>query len=172
MTKSNPINLILRYALLLLLGLGNLYIIYTIFTPLTIYPVFWILNIFYNPILSNTTITLSNKVIELIPACIAGSAYFFLLILNLTTPMKIKQRTQSLIFLLTSFLILNILRISILSIFFINSLSFFDISHKIAWYSISTLFVVAIWFTSVKIFSIKQIPIYSDLKQLAKEIKN
>lgn len=171
MTKSNPINLILRYALLLLLGLGNLYIIYTIFTPLTIYPVFWILNIFYNPILSNTTITLSNKVIELIPACIAGSAYFFLLILNLTTPMKIKQRTQSLIFLLTSFLILNILRISILSIFFINSLSFFDISHKIAWYSISTLFVVAIWFTSVKIFSIKQIPIYSDLKQLAKEIK-
>ena len=171
MTKSNPINLILRYALLLLLGLGNLYIIYTIFTPLTIYPVFWILNIFYNPILSNTTITLSNKVIELIPACIAGSAYYFLLILNLSTPMKIKQRTQSLIFLLTSFLILNILRISILSIFFINSLSFFDISHKIAWYSISTLFVVAIWFTSVKIFSIKQIPIYSDLKQLAKEIK-
>jgi exosortase/archaeosortase family protein len=172
MTKSIPTNLILRYGILLLLGLGNLYIIYTIFTPLTIYPVFWLLNLFYNPTLANTTITLSNKIIELIPACIAGSAYYFLLILNLSTPMKIKQRVNSLIFLLISFLILNILRITILSIFFINSLSFFDISHKVAWYSLSTIFVVGIWFTSVKIFSIKQIPIYSDLKQLTKEIRN
>ena len=154
-----------------MLGLGNLFIIYFIFTPLTVYPVFWILSLLYNPSISGTSISFSNKVIELIPSCIAGSAYYFLFILNLSTFMDFKKRIYSLLFLLFSFLFLNILRIVILSMFFINSLSFFDISHKLSWYSLSTIFVVSIWFFNVKLLSIKNIPIYSDIKLLYKKTK-
>jgi hypothetical protein len=48
---------------------------------------------------------------EIINACIAGAAYYFLLILNLSTPMEISKRIKSLVFMFLTFLIINILRI-------------------------------------------------------------
>lgn len=171
MRNKLVIDFIIRYSVLLLLGLENLYVIYLIFTPLTIYSVFYILNLSYNATLTDITIILGSKSIMLIPACIAGVAYYFLLILNLTTPMKLKKRIYSLIFILSSFLILNILRIIVLSVFFINSFSLFDTLHKLTWYFVTTVFVVGIWFINVKIFSIDKIPLYSDIKLLIKESK-
>ncbi len=169
MKNKQIFSLILRYLILLILGLGNFFLIYLIFTPLTVYPVYFILNLFYNINLNNTSLILDSKIIHLIPACIAGTGIYFLLILNLTTPLSFKKRFYSLIISLGSFLILNILRIIFLSILFINSSSSYDFFHKLFWYALSIVFVLGIWFFEIKIFNIRNIPIYTDLKLIFKQ---
>lgn len=162
---------LLRY--LILLGLiFTLPIIYKIFTPLTIKASLLLLGLFYNTSLYESIIIINSKTfIQIIPACIAGSAYLLLLILNLSVPMKLKKRFY---FILFSFLILfflNVLRIFSLSILYHNNFIFFDITHKFFWYILSTVFVVIIWFFTVKLFSIKEIPVYTDINSLIREIK-
>lgn len=170
---KNPklFNLFLRYLFILLLGLGNLFFIYLIFTPLTVYPVYFILNLFFKTALNGIMITIDNYGIALVEACVAGSAYYLLLILNFTTPMNVKKRILSLVYSLSALLILNILRIVILSVMLVNGSSFFDFTHKLFWYFISTAFVVIIWFSEVKLFKIKDIPVYTDLKIIISMIK-
>jgi hypothetical protein len=68
-----------------------------------------------------------------------------------------------------AFLIINILRIFILSLFAISGSSLFDITHWFLWYLVSTVFVVGIWFAEVKFFKIREIPFYSDIKSLYKK---
>jgi exosortase/archaeosortase family protein len=172
--RGKILDLVVRYLILILIALPNLFIFYAIFTPLTLYPVFWILGIFYDASLLAGNIILINRIvpIELIEACIAGSAYYLLLILNLSTPnLPIKKRIKALIFSFVFLLILNVLRIVILSALAVSSFSFFDITHKLFWYSLSTIFVVGIWFYVVRSFRIKDIPFYSDIKFLYKRIQ-
>src|SRR3989344_8545408 len=121
-TRFSIISFAIRYILLILLGIGNLFIICLIFTPLTIYPVHWILDLFYKAIFNpfSKTIFIGNYQIELINACIAGAAYYLLLILNLSTKMNAKQRVYSLSYSIIILLILNILRIVILSMLLLN----------------------------------------------------
>ena len=167
-------DIIFRYTILILVAVPNLWLFYTIFTPLTTYPVYWLLGLFYDTSLFNSNIILVNQFIsiELIAACIAGSAYYFLLILNLSTPnLKARKRIKILLLAFASFLFVNIIRIFILSLIAISNSSFFDITHKIFWYSLSTIFVVAIWFVEVKIFKLKDIPFYSDIKFLHRQTR-
>lgn len=160
-------DLIIRYAILVFFGILNNWFFYLIFTPLTIYPSFFILSFFYSPSLISNTIIINNFPIQLISACIAGSAYYLLLILNLSTSgIKFGKRIGILLFSFTSLLVINILRIVILSAMFVAGVSFFDIAHELFWYVGSTIFVVGIWFLSVWIFKIKDIPFYSDIKSL------
>ena len=70
-----------------------------------------------------------------------------------------------------SLLILNILRILILSFITLSKPSLFNTTHEVFWYGISTLSVVGIWFAEVKLFKIKQIPFYSDIKFVFSKIK-
>lgn len=164
----NIIFLFLRYLILLAL-MFSLPIIYKILTPLTIYPTIFLLKFFFNNIiLLDTFIIINEKMIQIIPACIAGSAYLLLLILNLSLPLNLKKRIYSIIFSLSVLLVLNILRITFLSILYYHNFVFFDFTHKFFWFFLSTLFVVFIWFLTAKIFNIKEIPIYSDLKYLIK----
>jgi len=168
--KLSHLNLLLRY--LILLGLMfTLPIIYKIFTPLTTQSVAALLKIFYQVSVSRDIIIINQTLIQIIPACIAGSAYLLLLILNLTIPMNVKKRIYSIALSFALLLIINILRIFFLSVLLVNNFRFFDITHKLFWYILSTLFVVGIWFLIVKIFKIKQIPVYSDVKYLMKNIK-
>lgn len=110
--------------------------------------------------------------IELIGACIAGSAYYLLLIFNLSVPdVKLKKRFKMLAFAFLAFLVINIIRIFLLSILFLSNSQWFDITHKLFWYVGSIVFVVGIWFFEVKYFKIKKIPIYSDLRFLFKKLK-
>ncbi len=168
MIKSKDISFIfLRYLILLALALFNLYLIYLIATPITIYPVFFILKLFYSSVLlKGTTIIFGESAISLISACIAGSAYYLLLLLNLSTPMAPIKRLKSLSFVLFTFLMLNILRISIFSALFASGFAYFDITHRFVWYFGSTIMVVAIWFLSVYLFKIKEVPVYSDMSAL------
>ncbi len=165
-------DILIRYAILIIVALPNFWLFYLIFTPLTIYPVYFLLSLFFEPSLIKNIILIGEFPIELIPACIAGSAYYLLLILNLSTPkIKIQKRIKMILFSFTFLLILNILRIFLLSLVFISGNSFFDIAHKLFWYLGSTVFVVGIWFIEVKLFKIKKIPIYSDIKFLYKKTK-
>lgn len=162
-------DLIIRYAILLILGLNGLFIIYFLISPITIYLSFFALNIISNATLSGNSIFFRGIQINLIPACIAGSAYYLLLILNLTTPMDKKTRTKSLLFIIGLFFILNILRIIVFSILFSNKYSYFDFAHESTWYIGSTILIMVIWFANVRIFKINHIPIYSDMRLIYKE---
>ncbi len=162
-------SIIIRYLILIAVAIPNMWILFEIFTPLTIYPVKWILSIFFSvSSISGNTLLLNQTIsIELISACVAGAAYYLLLMLNLFTPgIKIKKRIYMILSAFGIFLIVNILRIVILSALAYSHFAFFDITHEIFWYAISTVFVVGIWFWQVKAFKIREIPLYSDLKFL------
>ncbi|MSS74474.1 pacearchaeosortase [Candidatus Pacearchaeota archaeon] len=191
MNKLSVKSLILRYSTLLILGLGSLFIIYLIVAPLTVYSVLGILNLQHGaslfssdntkicdittnsfPILKNiscinTTIFFKGYYASIISACVAGSAYYLLLILNLTTQMGKKQRVKSLLFILISFFILNILRIVVFANIYVNQwFDFFTIVHKATWYFGSTILVALIWFSNIYLFKIKNIPVYTEVKNL------
>ncbi len=173
MNKStkNFLDISVRYIILVLLGLTNIWVFYIIFTPLTVYPVYHLFSLLFESTLAGDTIRFAGgKIIEIIPACVAGAAYYLLLILNLATPnIKIKKRVKMIIWSFVILLVLNILRIFFLGVLYLGDFAFFDITHKIFWYLISTLFVVGIWFKQVKVFKIKEIPLYSDIKFLYKK---
>ncbi len=164
-------DILLRYIILLAL-MFTLPLIYKIFLPLTLYPVAGLFKFFYQVSIRADIIIISLQTpIRIVSACIAGSAYLLLLILNLSVPMKTKQRIYSIALSFIILLVLNILRIFILGILYHNNFKFFDFTHKLFWYVLSTVFVIGIWFLIVKIFSIKEIPVYTDIKYLAKNMK-
>ena len=163
-SDKNKIVILIRYIILLAIVFA-LPFIYNIVKPLTIIPSLYLLDLFYGVQQFNDYIIINTTTfIEMIPACIAGSAYLLLLILNLSTPLNIKRRIFSIIFSLLVLLILNILRIVVFSIWYHEKILLFDFTHKLTWYVLSTLFVVVIWLAAIKIFSVKEIPFYTDIK--------
>ena len=189
-------SIFIRYSILLILGLGNLFIFYLIFTPLTVYPVLDLISKFYDssllsgnpspacdlatnlfPFIKNiacmdTTIFFKGYFASIVPACIAGSAYYLLLILNLSTPMDRKQRLKGLFLLISSFLFLNIIRIFSFALLYANKgFELFNIAHVATWYFGSTILVIFLWFVNIFLFNIKSIPIYSDFKFIINEIR-
>jgi exosortase/archaeosortase family protein len=162
-------NLLIRYIFMILIALPKLFIFYFIFTPLTIYPVYFLFELFFDSSIIGNVLFLKGTSIEIISGCVAGAAYYLLFILNMSIPnINIKKRTKMILFSFSLFLIINILRIFGLSIIYVSGNLWFDIFHKIMWYAMSVLFVAGIWFLEVKIFNIKKIPFYSDLKFLHK----
>jgi len=167
-------SIFIRYFILIITALPNFWIFYFVFTPLTIYPVYFLLNLLFSASLSGSTIFIGNYLssIEIIDACIAGSAYYLLLIFNLSVPnIKFYKRIKMISFAFFSFLIVNIMRIVLLSAIFVLKPNLFDISHKLSWYIGSIVLVVGIWFLEVKKFNIKEIPFHSDIKSISKHIK-
>ncbi len=165
------IDLFTRYIIILLFGLGNLFILYKTLTPITLYTLRTILSIFTTTTITANIITTTHLQIQLIPACIAGSAYYLLLILNLTTPnIKLNKRIKILIISFLSLLVLNILRILLL--ISVNKTILFNPLHELFWYAISTVFVIAIWIFTVKHYKIKNVPVYDDVRHLLKQTKN
>ncbi|MBI5803337.1 pacearchaeosortase [Candidatus Pacearchaeota archaeon] len=157
---------------MLLVSINGLFIFYYVFTPLTIYPISFIFSLFFDTYLVGNTLIMKSVSIEFIKACIAGSAYYLLLILILSTPkIEVKKRISMIFIAFLSLLVVNLIRISLLILIFLNGYDFFDITHKFFWYFMSTVFVVVIWFAEVKYFKIKEIPVYSDLKYLYEKIR-
>lgn len=172
MKKKEAIFLFFRYLLLLIIGI-NFSLIYKIFTPITASLSSLILKLFYpDAILQETIILLKNHTITLIPACIAGAAYYLFLLLNLSTPMSLTSRIKSLFFLIFSFLFINVLRIVLFAVLFVQDYTYISFTHQIAWYGGSTILVILLWFVNIKMFSIKSIPFISDLKSMISDIKN
>ena len=166
--SKNIVDIFVRYAILIIIALPNLWLFYFVFTPLTLYPVYFLLNLFFDASLTGSVITLADSFpIALVGACIAGSAYYLLLIFNLSTPkIKLKKRLNMIFLSFASLLIINILRIFMLSIMSFSGSPLFDITHTLFWYLGSVVFVVGIWLAEIKLFKIKEIPFYSDIKFL------
>jgi exosortase/archaeosortase family protein len=156
-----------RYLALVVFGVG-LGVFYFIFSPLTVYPVYWILKLLDGStrLFEGNMIFFRGEYLEIVEACVAGAAYYLMSILNLSTPMSLSKRWKSVLFLLGSFLILNIFRIVFFGLLLTWGFEYFDLAHKMTWYFGSTVLVVMIWFANVWIFKIENIPIYSDARDL------
>lgn len=172
MKKKNKkfLSLFLRYFLLILIGLFWINLIYNLLTPITSYAIYFLLKLFINAQINQNIIYLPHGIIlELIPSCIAGAAYYFLLILHLSIPnIKIKKRIKMILLGFSLLFIINVIRIILLSFLLISNSGFFNIVHKIFWYFLSIVLIVFIWFFEVKVFKIKEIPFYTDLNFLYK----
>ena len=169
--EKDILNTFVRYIILILVAIPNLWIFYKVFAPLTVYPVYFLLKTFFSATLfPDRIILIGNTIsIELIDACIAGSAYYLLLILNLSVPkIKISRRIYMIFFAFLSFLLVNVVRIFLLGTLAVYKSPLLVLAHMLFWYLLSTIFIVAIWFAEVKIFKVKEIPIYSDVKFLYK----
>lgn len=166
-------NTLLRYALTLIISIFS-NIFYTIFTPLTIYPTYTILNIVKPSTLTDLTITFNSSQFTFIPACIAGTAYLILTILTLTTKgVKPLTRLKALLTSYSLLLLLNITRILVLIFIYIFiSEQLFHTLHLIFWHILSTVFVLLIWIVTIKLYKIKHIPFYSDIIYLLEKAKN
>ncbi|MBM3232685.1 pacearchaeosortase [Candidatus Pacearchaeota archaeon] len=167
-------DLVIRYDILLIISLTQHWLLYEIFTPLTLYPLFWIISIFTKAMILplTSTIETSGLTFSLVPACVAGSAYYLLLILNLTTKMTFTQRLKSILFILTTFYVLNLIRLLVFVFLYSSTVPFTDSLHIITWYIVSILFVVGIWFYNVYLFKIGGLPIVDDFSDLWNAIKN
>ncbi len=160
------IGLFSRYIVIILAGLGNLYLFYKILTPITIVVLRWAISIFTTPVFTNNFIFIKGiAIIEIVPACIAGAAFYLLFILIFSSadiePIK---RLYAAITAFAILFVLNILRILLLIPMI--RLSYFAVLHWTFWHLLSTVFVLAAWFAVVKIYKIKSIPGYSDLKYM------
>ncbi len=162
-----------RLAILLLFSVNSLALFYAVFTPLTVLLSSFLISLFYPMLVEGNVFYINSYVIELINACIAGSAYYLLLILNLLTKgISISDRIKIFLFTSLAFLLVNVLRIMILIVILVQyGLDLFNKVHITFWILGSTIIVVGIWILTVKIFRVKGVPIYSDLKEVFRIIK-
>jgi exosortase/archaeosortase family protein len=161
---------VFRYMFILALVLTNFL---SLFLPfLTIKVSYFIINIFTSATLYGNIIYFQEQAVEIVSACVAISAYYFLLILNFSVPMPPKKRIYALLYSFTALFMINILRIVIFSFILLASKELFKTMHFIFWFGLSSIIVVLIWFSEAKIFKIKEIPVYSDIKLFLKAIKN
>jgi exosortase/archaeosortase family protein len=166
-------DIILRYLSLLLLTINDLWIFYFVFTPITVYLSASLLGLFFYVSIYKNSLLVNGYMIDMVKACIAGAAYYFLLILNLTTrDIKLLKRIKIFLFSSLLFLILNIARIFFLVVLRLKQVAAFDVTHLVFWYGISTIYVVLVWIATIRIFNIKEVPFYSDFMLLKSYIKN
>ncbi len=171
MSKIQSITI--RYFLLIIISLGNFWIIYKTFTFPTITLSYFFIHLIYPlSLLEGNTIQYSSKLLAIIAPCVAGAAYFLLLLLNLGTSMPLKTRIKSLVFLILTFFLINILRIVLFAVLFARNYLYLDLLHSITWHFLSIFIVIILWFINIRLFNIKQIPFYSDLKYLYSLINN
>ncbi|MAF51156.1 MAG: hypothetical protein CMH64_03620 [Nanoarchaeota archaeon] len=128
---------------------------------------------FFNPntFLIGDFLSFNETYIKLIPACAAASAYFLLLFLTVFTK-DIKLKTGLKIFFLGSLIIFitNLLRIILLVIVLDKfSYNLFNTLHLFFWSIIASALVAIIWIFLTKLYRIRSIPVYSDLKYLIKK---
>ena len=167
LSNKKIISIFARYLLLLAFGFFAMSLFYIVFTPLTVYPSYFLFKIFYNTsFLVKETIYFKNIALYIAPSCVAGAAYFLLTILNFTTPIPLFKRILSILFSYIAFLLINILRIFLFAVFFVSAFSLYNLTHLVFWYAISTLIVFFVWLLTIRIFSIEKIPFYSDFRFL------
>jgi exosortase/archaeosortase family protein len=165
--------LILRYLLILVFGLGNLFIFYKVFYPLTFFPVSFILGLIgdTNAFFNLNLIMFNTVAVNIVNACVAGAAYYLLFILIMSTAnISFLKRIKIVFLSMLIFLVFNIVRIVLMTL--ISGTLYFEPIHMFFWYFISIALVVLTWFLMVRIFNIKDIPVHSDVKFLLKQAKN
>lgn len=122
----------------------------------------------FNPVVNDLSFILNGVQFNIIEACVAVFAYFLLAILILTSKdMDFKKGCA--IFLVGAILVYlaNIARIAILSwAYFAHGTEIFEKYHFIVWNFVSGVYVAFTWIFLTAIFRLKEVPIYSDIKNL------
>lgn len=146
---------------------------YFVFGPLTLRFTESILSLFTHVTVSENMLYVGEYSLRFVDACVAASAYILITLLVLFTrkisfDVRLKMLGLGYLF----FFIFNALRIQLLLVillFFGHNI--FNAVHMILWTIVSTIFVFLIWIMLIKIFNIKSIPVYSDIKYLISKIK-
>lgn len=148
-------------------------IFYIIFTPLTLHWSYFFFNIFVpeSALVGTKLLTFTNS-FDFVPACTAASAYMLLAFLVLLTKdIRPVERLKMFVYGSLAILAFNLVRIELLLFFFFKFNQAYPAVHLFFWKFMSTVFVVAVWLILAKIYKIKSIPIYSDLKYILRQIK-
>lgn len=147
-----------------LLGYNWLYIL---LTPLTLHFSYFFFSIFVPSALIGTKIATLTDTFNFIPACVATSAYALLaLLVFLTKDISWNERLQMIIYGWIAILAFNILRIELLLLTFFSLETAYDSIHLFVWKFMSTAFVVLLWLGLARLYKVKAIPVYSDVKEL------
>lgn len=127
----------------------------------------------YNPIVTGTKIVIGEYSLNFVPACTATLAYLLLAVLVLTTRDMTLIKGLKVYFVGgTVIFIANIIRVAGLAVLLIEKgYNTFNKVHLFIWDGLSSVFVVLVWIFLVYYFSIKEIPIYSDIKKLIRHLK-
>ena len=169
MEKRDVLDIVIRY--LVCLGLVLLYNqIYFILLPLTFYFSYFLAKFFIPIMIVDYSFIFDSVKLNFVDACVATSAYLLLIILVFTTfGLKWKKRIKITFFGLVIIYLVNILRIEFLLFILYNyGYNAFERIHLIIWEFVSSMFVVVLWIFLVKKYSIKYIPVISDLKKIYK----
>lgn len=152
----------IRYIIILLFGLGNLFIFYFLLTPITTYSVYGIVNIYHDVQLSKSGLLFFEDFnVGLIDSCIAGGAFYLLFILIMSIGrINLRKRLSVLFSSFGLFLFFNIIRILVLIELY--GTKSFVFAHWFLWNIMSTLFVIGIWFFMVKKYNIESYPFLTD----------
>jgi len=146
----------------------NFNLIYTIFTPITVYLSYYLTSLFYDTIQIGNSIGVGGIGFNIINACVAGAAYYllFLLILGLKD-LSFKKGIKMLLSGFAILLVANVLRIFLLIVLNIEfGENYFEAVHLAFWNFISGIFIFLIWIFLVKKFKERDIPYWSDIKYL------
>lgn len=162
--------LVIRVLIAIILSLSAK-LVYLVLAPITLYSSYFITKIFFPVVIKDNTFFLNNLTLEFVPACVAVAAYLLLSLLILLTK-DIKAKTLVYLFVLGFFLILlaNLIRIEIMVFVLVKyGNDLFATLDLIFWKVLSTVYIVLVWIFLTKLFKIKTIPVYSDVKYLIKE---
>jgi len=160
---KNFFEVIVRYLIIVVLGLGNLFVFYAFLTPLTLWGVSNLLRSFSEVIVMANGFLYDGVFFELVSACVGGSAFYLLFILIMSSRDIVwLKRGKMILFAFLLLFVFNVVRIVFMAVF-VDS-AYFNMFHMGIWYFVSTVFVVLIWFFTVWMFKIKSIPVYSDFK--------
>ena len=154
-----------RYFVVFIVGLGDLFLLTLFLSPATVGVVYWILKMFGEVIFESGVFYFNGFDFEIIGACIATSAYYLLfLLVMITQKIELKKRLLMLGCGFLSLFLLNVSRILIMISLYWSSV-FADV-HWWLWHIFSIIFVVGIWFLMVKIFRIKSTPFWDDFQSI------
>jgi exosortase/archaeosortase family protein len=143
-----------------------------ILTPITLHISYFFFNIFVPSAIVGAKIVTVMDSFELIPACVATSAYLLLAILILLTKgISLSERFQMFVYGSLAILAFNILRIELLLLAYFRLETAFDTIHLFVWKFMSTAFVVLLWLGLARLYKVKTIPVYSDLRHIMGMIK-
>jgi len=169
------INLLTRMSIAIAIMIIPFNIFEFLFSDITLYLSYnFLKTLGYNVHLAGDLLKINNYALKFIPACVATSAYYLLTLLILLTR-NISLRKAITLFTLGSALILiaNVVRVDILIIVLINYGYYaFESLHLLIWKIISSIYVALIWIILTYLTNTKEIPIWSDLKHLIKNIKS
>jgi len=169
--KKDLIDLVVRYLLIVVLGLGDLFIFYYLFGPLTIKAVISIVSLYSHVLVMQNDIVVNGVLFTFVGACIGGSAYYLLFILALSTRnVRVIDRVKAVLLSFFFLYIFNVFRIVFMIA--ISKQLYFDFVHWFLWYFIATAFVILDWFFISWIFGIRSVPIYSDVRYLVCSLKD